>query len=273
MPHTCLTATLPLRHPSHAMGTYHSNPSRNTGKRPSPTVLNQTIESPAAVVTMNQDIVFMVCAEVRAHDFHPGSLLTLRQLYHSGTRPDLVSAAQTSTMWNIAATPWLYRSITLDFDKSKSVLTARLLKSFLKVDNQQPTYRHYVQNLKIKMPSIEGDSSRRRLKPGVLKTLARLVPLLSMLNSFMCVSSLAASYAPIFSNAITAGKFPSQCRNHCLRRFTITQSCPVNLLFSRVGVLMKNATTSKILGLRLIFQSLSLTSGHAVMSLQSYLRN
>ena len=147
-------------------------------------------------------------------------------------------------MWNIAATLWLYCSLNVDFDKNKSVLTARLLKSLLMVVNQQPTYRHYVQNLKIKMPPTEGDSSRRRLQPGVLETLARLVPLLSMLNSFICVSSLAASYAPIFSNAIPDGKFPRQCRNYCLRRFTITQSCPVDLLFSRAGVLTKNADTS-----------------------------
>ncbi|KAL9075730.1 MAG: hypothetical protein Q9161_001482 [Pseudevernia consocians] len=150
------------------MGSYPSKPIRKPGKHPSLTLLGQTIDPPAAVVTINQDIAFLVCAE----------------LYNSGARPDLVSAAQTSKLWNVAATPWLYRSLTLDFDKSKSILTARLLKSFLKTDNEQPTCRHYVQNLKIKMPSTEGDSSRRRLKPGVLKVLVRLVPLLPMLNSF-----------------------------------------------------------------------------------------
>lgn len=150
------------------MGIYPSKPSRETGSHPSLTAPNHPIESSAAVVTMNQDIAFMVCAE----------------LYHSGWGRDLVAAAQTSILWNVAATPWLYRSLSLDFDLSKSLLTARLLKSLQETGNGRPVYRHFLQHLTIKMASTEGDSSRRRLKSGVLKVLARLIPLLSMLNSF-----------------------------------------------------------------------------------------
>lgn len=158
------------------MGIYPSKPSRETGSHPSLTAPNHPIESSAAVVTMNQDIAFMVCAE----------------LYHSGWGRDLVAAAQTSILWNVAATPWLYRSLSLDFDLSKSLLTARLLKSLQETGNGRPVYRHFLQHLTIKMASTEGDSSRRRLKSGVLKVLARLIPLLSMLNSFTWVSTLTA---------------------------------------------------------------------------------
>lgn len=133
--------------------------------------------------------------------FIHGSLLTLGQLYHSGMGRDLVSAAQTSILWNVAATPWLYRSLTLDFDRNKSVLTARLLKSLQETGDERPVYRHYLQHLTIKMASTEGDYSRRRLRPGVLKVLARLIPLLSMLNSFTWVSTLTAKYTPLSSNA------------------------------------------------------------------------
>lgn len=51
------------------MGAYPSKPSRKPGKHPSLTPLGQTIDPPAAVVMINQDIAFLVCAEVRAHDF------------------------------------------------------------------------------------------------------------------------------------------------------------------------------------------------------------
>lgn len=57
---------------------------------------------------------------------------------------DLVSAARTSKYWNIAATPWLYRLLTLDFESSKPVLTSRLLQSLLTTDKERPAYRHYV---------------------------------------------------------------------------------------------------------------------------------
>ncbi len=100
---------------------------------------------------------------------------------------DLFAVAQVSALWNVAAMPWLYRSLTLDFEDTKSVLTAHLLKILLKTDKK---YRHYVQKLNIKMPSTEGDNSRRRLKPNVLKVLARLVPMLPMLKSFTFVSNL-----------------------------------------------------------------------------------
>lgn len=72
---------------------------------------------------------------------------------------DLVSAARTSKYWNIAPTPLLYRSLTLDFESSKSVLTSRLLQSLLTTDKERPAYRHYVRNLKITMPSTAGDSA------------------------------------------------------------------------------------------------------------------
>ena len=79
----------------------------------------------------------MVCAEVRAHDLNPRKLaLTPIQLYHTGLGPDLLSAAQISILWNVAAVPWLYRPPTLDFDNSKSLLAARLLQSLLKTDNE-----------------------------------------------------------------------------------------------------------------------------------------
>ncbi len=139
-------------------------------------------------------------------------------------------------MWNVAVMPWLYRSLTLDFEDTKSVLTARLLKTLLKTDNLQPAYCRYVQNLNIKMPSSEGDNFRRRLKPGVLKVLARLVPMLPMLKSFTFVSTLTPRCAPLFSNANTGGKFRSQCRDHYLKRFTNIQSCLIEQLSSRAGV-------------------------------------
>ena len=56
------------------MGSYPSKPIRKPGKHPSLTLLGQNIDLPAAVVTINQDIAFLVCAEVRAHDF-PSSKL------------------------------------------------------------------------------------------------------------------------------------------------------------------------------------------------------
>lgn len=56
------------------MGVYPSKPSRENGCHPSLTAPNHPIESSAAVVTMNQDIAFMVCAEVRVHDFRPWKL-------------------------------------------------------------------------------------------------------------------------------------------------------------------------------------------------------
>lgn len=118
------------------------------------------------------------------------SLLTFEQLYQSGTTPDLVSAAQISTLWNVAATPWLYRSLALDFESSKLLLTSRLLKNLLKLDNEQPVYRHYVQSLKIMMPTIEPNKSQRRLDPGMLNVFVRLVPLLSKLKSFTFVTML-----------------------------------------------------------------------------------
>ena len=106
--------------------------------------------------------------------------------------PDLVTAAQISTLWNVAARPWLYRSLALDFKSSESLTTSRLLKNLLKPDNEQPVYRHYVQSLKIKMTSteeIKGIICQRRLIPRMLIVLARLVPLLSMLKSFTFVTN------------------------------------------------------------------------------------
>ena len=98
------------------------------------TALLQTIDRPPAAVTMNQDIAFMVCAEVRAHDLNPRKLayppysstsLAWDQIYSQPHRPQ-----------HVAAVPWLYRSLTLDFDNSKSLLAARLLQSLLKTDNE-----------------------------------------------------------------------------------------------------------------------------------------
>lgn len=167
MPHVYLRPTLLLLQLSHSTCIYPSGHSRSTGTHLLLAPPNHTIDPSPAVVTMDQDTAFTVCAE----------------LYHSRTRSDLFSAALISVLWNVAATPWLYCSLTPDFDPSKTVLTARLLERILETELGRPVFRH-VRNLNIKISSTEGDNSRRRLGLGVLDFLTRLVPSLPMLNSF-----------------------------------------------------------------------------------------
>lgn len=66
--------------------------------------------------------------------------------------------------------------------------------------------------------------------------LTRLVPLLSMLNSFTFVAKLPANLAPHSFNANTDGKFLSQYRKICLKWLTITQNYPIELLPSHARV-------------------------------------
>lgn len=144
-----------------------------------------------------------------------------------------MSVAQTSTLWNVAATPWLYRSVILDFDKNKSVLTARLLEKLLKTDNEQPMYRHYVQTLNINMPSTE---ARRRLKPCVLTVLARLIPLLPMLKSFTYVSTLSADMlrSPLMHLQMGSSRANSDstARSASPSPKTVQSSCSLHMLGS-----------------------------------------
>jgi hypothetical protein len=108
----------------------------------------------------------------------------LSKIYRTGAKPDLLTLAEVSVLWNAAVRPWLYRSVTLDFGSTKALGTARLIKSLLSAD-QRSTPHNHVRFLEITMPSPgAGDFKRRRLQPNVLKTITRLVAVLPNLGAF-----------------------------------------------------------------------------------------
>ena len=154
------------------------------------TFLRESLSSkdslPSNMANMSMDVASLVCEEVKSPKISCFMRLTnLSKVYRSGTKPDLLALAGVSVLWNGAVRPWLYRSLTLEFGSTKTLGTARLIKSLLHSADQRYTYRNYVQFLEIAMQSPgTGDHNRRRLQPNVLKAIIRLVAMLPNLKSF-----------------------------------------------------------------------------------------
>ena len=108
-------------------------------------------------------------------------------------KPDLLALTTVSREWNYAATPWLYRCISLDFALPGALWTARLLKGLLDTESQVYVNRLYIQHLMIKNTSSivkGGDVFKRGLPNKVLSLLVKLVTKLPNLISFGYTSSI-----------------------------------------------------------------------------------
>ena len=123
----------------------------HSGTYPCEPLYRRTL-TPSKMANMSMDVASLVCEEVKPPKISCFMCLTyLSKVYRSGTKPGLLALAGVSVLWNGAVRPWLYRSVTLEFGSTKTLGTARLIKSLLHSADPRSTYRNYVQFLEITM--------------------------------------------------------------------------------------------------------------------------